>query len=96
MTAEGHAHAGRVFGAGTPVARRALGRSQTRMLQRLQGRLGNVRQKLRLGPYFSDLRGRPARMALLSCACDAPLGEVAALTAKHRVRTVALNEPCPT
>lgn len=29
----------------------------------------------------------------LSCACDAPLGEVAALMAKHRVHAVALNAP---
>jgi CBS domain-containing protein len=30
---------------------------------------------------------------LLSCASDAPLGEVAALMAKHRVHAVALNAP---
>ena len=45
-------------------------------------------------PVLAHIRVRDCmHHGLLSCACDAPLGEVAALMAKHRVHAVALKAP---
>jgi predicted transcriptional regulator len=45
-------------------------------------------------PVLAHIRVRDCmHHGLLSCACDAPLGEVAALMAKHRVHAVAINAP---
>jgi CBS domain-containing protein len=43
-------------------------------------------------PVLTHVRVRDCmHHGILSCACDTPLGEVAALMAKHRVHAVALN-----
>jgi CBS domain-containing protein len=45
-------------------------------------------------PVLAHIRVRDCmHHGLLSCACDTPLGEVAALMAKHRVHAVAVNAP---
>jgi CBS domain-containing protein len=45
-------------------------------------------------PVLAHIRVRDCmHHGLLTCACDAPLGEVAALMAKHRVHAVALKAP---
>jgi CBS domain-containing protein len=45
-------------------------------------------------PVLAHIRARDCmHHGLLSCACGAPLGEVAALVAKHRIHAVALNAP---
>jgi CBS domain-containing protein len=50
-------------------------------------------QRLRT-PVLAHIRVRDCmHYGLLSCACDTPLGEVAALMAKHRVHAVAVNAP---
>jgi CBS domain-containing protein len=50
-------------------------------------------QRLRT-PVLAHIRVRDCmHHGFLSCACDTPLGEVAALMAKHRVHAVGVNAP---